>query len=528
MEPNLLNKLNNLRFTDESINQVKHWIETKQFPPQMDNAHKKRFAEKYAKFRIIDGDLFYSDDFGNRKVIAPENVKNILQQSYADPVMGVGVGIDKFYHKICSKYIGIKLSDIKTFLPKQEFHQLTHQTRHHINKPILSTFPNERWGIDLIDMNRYSGSNRGYRYILTCIDYFSKYCWAEPLKMKTSADVVDAMNNIIAKSKICPKLLQKDNGGEFQGELNNWMDQHDIKWINTTSYSPQANGLIENLNKQLRKLLREMSVRSHSLNWVDNLATAVENKNSMVNSTTKYEPIQLWAPTNKLATSQQLQRPNYLPASIDPNVKPGHVLKAQYEVQNKIKALAKAQLEHIQRDFQIGDKVRIKLSTVQSHLRQMVKTGEKKYIVVSFSPDIYTVKSILKPDHVGCENKRYTLMDHTGQPLLTQLKHNNPNAVRKAKRFFGSDMILADNSSQTVSMKIANKLNRQPHEEIIVPNVQPDPIHVDYGFDPEPMEEFEPDIPNQTRIRRAVYQNPIEIEPRRSGRIRKAPNRLDL
>ena len=38
------------------------------------------------------------------------------------------------------------------------------------------------WTADLVDMSSFSRSNKGYKYLLTIIDVFSKYGWIVPLK----------------------------------------------------------------------------------------------------------------------------------------------------------------------------------------------------------------------------------------------------------------------------------------------------------------------------------------------------------
>ena len=92
-------------------------------------------------------------------------------------------------------------------------------------------------------------------------------------------------------------------------------------------------------------------------------------------------------------------------------------------------------------EFSVGDYVRVKLSQLYSQIRQMVKQGDKKYIVVKYSPEIYEIDRVLKPDHEGYEKLRYTLKDLDGNILLTQQKMNNPNKPREQKRFFASDFL---------------------------------------------------------------------------------------
>ena len=38
------------------------------------------------------------------------------------------------------------------------------------------------WTADLVDISSFSRSNKGYLYLLTVIDVFSKYGWIVPLK----------------------------------------------------------------------------------------------------------------------------------------------------------------------------------------------------------------------------------------------------------------------------------------------------------------------------------------------------------
>ena len=44
---------------------------------------------------------------------------------------------------------------------------------------------NDIWTADLVDMSPFSRSNKGYKYLLTVIDVFSKYGWIVSLKTKT-------------------------------------------------------------------------------------------------------------------------------------------------------------------------------------------------------------------------------------------------------------------------------------------------------------------------------------------------------
>jgi len=60
---------------------------------------------------------------------------------------------------------------------------------------------NDTWKIDLIEMIPFWKENKSFRYLLTVIDTFSKYAYAEAVRTKSALDVAEAMKSIFKKSK---------------------------------------------------------------------------------------------------------------------------------------------------------------------------------------------------------------------------------------------------------------------------------------------------------------------------------------
>ncbi len=74
----------------------------------------------------------------------------------------------------------------------------TDELAEELHKPIRRKFQrrsvqvsgiDEVWGADLVDMKEWKKENKGYTFILTVIDVFSKYAWAVPLKDKKGETV---------------------------------------------------------------------------------------------------------------------------------------------------------------------------------------------------------------------------------------------------------------------------------------------------------------------------------------------------
>ena len=51
-------------------------------------------------------------------------------------------------------------------------------------RKIIVNHIDEIFAVDLVEMQKFAKLNKGYRYLLTCIDIFSKYSWVIPLKDK--------------------------------------------------------------------------------------------------------------------------------------------------------------------------------------------------------------------------------------------------------------------------------------------------------------------------------------------------------
>ena len=68
---------------------------------------------------------------------------------------------------------------------------------------------NGQWQCDLADVLILAIQNKGIKYLLTCIDIFSKYAWVEPLKSKTGKALVEAFEHIL-QSDQKPLILQTD------------------------------------------------------------------------------------------------------------------------------------------------------------------------------------------------------------------------------------------------------------------------------------------------------------------------------
>lgn len=123
--------------------------------------------------------------------------------------------IGKVYYDLSnSASFGGKRRLKKIFPTKQVDDWASSQLTYTLHKPLKRRFPtrsykvgglNEVWQLDLMEMIPYASINSGYKYILVCIDVFSRFARAMPLKTKSAKEVERTLSHILEQSEYTPK-----------------------------------------------------------------------------------------------------------------------------------------------------------------------------------------------------------------------------------------------------------------------------------------------------------------------------------
>ena len=127
-----------------------------------------------------------------------------------------------------------------------------------LNKPVINKFERKKVAVnyideihscDLVDMSKYSRMNKGYKYIFTNIDIFSKYAWSFQLKTKTIKEIKSCFQKIFKERK--PSYIWSDQGSAFfSKEMLKFFEDHNIKIYYTHSNLKAV--VIERFNRSLR------------------------------------------------------------------------------------------------------------------------------------------------------------------------------------------------------------------------------------------------------------------------------------
>ena len=108
-----------------------------------------------------------------------------LESVYYNPKRsGSFGGVESLYRDVKEEgKLKLSRKQIRDWLLKQDTYTLHKPARHNFkrNCTIVSGI-DELWMMDLADMQSLKQYNDGYRYLLVCIDVFSKYTWIVPIK----------------------------------------------------------------------------------------------------------------------------------------------------------------------------------------------------------------------------------------------------------------------------------------------------------------------------------------------------------
>ena len=167
-----------------------------------------------------------------------------------------------------------------------------------LHKPIRRKFPKRRvfaktvddiWAADLVEMNTLSKFNKGYKYLLTVIDVFSKYGWIVPIKNKTGVNVASALKLIFEKDGRKPTRLWTDKGKEFYNKtVKNLLEKNNITLYSTEN--EEKSSVVERWNRTMKQNMWKYFTANNTHVYIDILPKLVDKYNSTYHRSIKATP----------------------------------------------------------------------------------------------------------------------------------------------------------------------------------------------------------------------------------------------
>jgi len=177
------------------------------------------------------------------------------------------------------RYSGQSQQEVNKFLSGQDAYTL-HKSRR-IRFPRRKTYSKgigDLFQIDLVDLSSLASFNDGMRYLLTCIDVFSKRAWAVPVRRKAARDVADAFEKILADEKC--NMVQSDKGTEFlNSTFQSMLKHYNIKFYTSENEDLKA-AVVERFNRTLKEKMFRYFTYKNTRRYLDALDDLVHSYNN--------------------------------------------------------------------------------------------------------------------------------------------------------------------------------------------------------------------------------------------------------
>ena len=175
---------------------------------------------------------------------------NFLAEYYFDTKSPVAFTSPLALYREAKKcYPSLSFQQVKTWLQSKDTYTL--------HKPVRYNFPRNRVIVtrideqaDLVNISSLARFNKGYKFLLTCIDVFSKFAWVVPLKNESGETLVNGFQSILDIGR-SPEKLQTDKGTEFLSRnFQSFLKEKNIHFFTTNSELKAS--VVERFNRTLK------------------------------------------------------------------------------------------------------------------------------------------------------------------------------------------------------------------------------------------------------------------------------------
>lgn len=209
-------------------------------------------------YREFKGDKTYI------QLIVPSKYRNTVMRLAHESIMSGHLATSKTLNRILTVFFwpGMK-SEIKRFCRSCDTCQRTLPKGRVSKVPLvkmpLIDVPFKRVAVDIVG-HLHPPADKGNRYILTLVDYASRYPEAIALAGIDTESVAEALVEIFSRIGV-PEEMLTDMGSQFTSALMKEVSRLiSMRQLTTTPYHPICNGLVKRFNGTLKQMLKKMRI----------------------------------------------------------------------------------------------------------------------------------------------------------------------------------------------------------------------------------------------------------------------------
>ncbi|XP_071503098.1 uncharacterized protein [Diadema antillarum] len=196
------------------------------------------------------------------QVVVPSKFRNQVMKLAHESIFGGHLGNKKTCDRIQSNFFWPGMhADVGRYCrscgPCQRTSPKGKVTKVPLGSTPLIDEPFRRVALDIIGPIE-PATGKGNRFILTVVDYATRYPEAVALRRIDTQTVAEALVNIYSRVGI-PREVLTDRGSQFTSDVMKEVSRLlSTRQMTTTPYHPQCNGLVERFNGTLKAMLRKM------------------------------------------------------------------------------------------------------------------------------------------------------------------------------------------------------------------------------------------------------------------------------
>ena len=203
----------------------------------------------------------------------------LLRDLYRSPRKGFRSEKTLYKHAI-QRDPSITLQDVRDFLRESVTHtsHLLKRKRFQRRRVLVSK-PRITLSCDLADMSHLSKYNKNHRYLLVCVDAFSRFMQVIPLRSKHGGVVLQGLKQILESPTWGGiKKLWTDRGTEYYNEkVKSYLREKKIKLYSV--YSEVKASLVERAQRTLKSLLYKYMSEFNTFEYLSVLPEIVDGYN---------------------------------------------------------------------------------------------------------------------------------------------------------------------------------------------------------------------------------------------------------
>ena len=135
----------------------------------------------------------------------------------------------------------------------------------------------EKVQLDLLDYQKYSRTNKGFKFILIIVDIFFRKAFATPIINKKPETVLDAYEKITRNQPII--VLEHDDGKEYLGDFLRYIKNNNLINITIETGNHNALGIINRFSRTLKTNVEKYLNFNNTTKYYDVLDKLVDAYN---------------------------------------------------------------------------------------------------------------------------------------------------------------------------------------------------------------------------------------------------------